>query len=120
VPCIANVDLEGRVFRKELPSQPLECSRFAGEGGERKIVHSFGTGTWACAQNGKWIRTDSECKRRSPLLVFKQSMCFYCLRSLNGPFITSMQPITIHSDGSRFRFGEAYCFRQPEGSLIYR
>lgn len=60
VPCIANVDLEGRVFREDLPSQPLESSRSAGAGGERKIVHSFGTGTWACGQNGKWIRTDSE------------------------------------------------------------
>jgi len=73
VPCIANVELEGGtgaaaapVLPKQLPSQPLEGSQKAGEGGERKRRHGFGTGTWACAQNGKWIRTDSECKRRSP------------------------------------------------------
>lgn len=47
-PCIANVVKEGG----PIPSQPWEVGDQ-----RRRRGHSFG---WACAENGKWIRTDSE------------------------------------------------------------
>lgn len=71
MPCIANVEQELPALPKLVtPEQALPralpkaaAAAAAGEGGERKRRgHSFGKGSWACAQNGKWIRTDSECK----------------------------------------------------------
>lgn len=61
VPCIANVEPELPKLVTPAQALPKAAAAAAGEVGERKRRgHSFGKGSWACAQNGKWIRTDSE------------------------------------------------------------